>query len=206
MYPGKTFCLCSWISILSRLISAGSVILDPNTAHPELTLSDDLTSVQRGHGAQHLPNNLERFDHIYCVVDSEAFTSGIHSWDTEVTDVPDWEVGVTTTLIPRTGKTILDSETWSVKASRSEYLARFSTSATFQLHLKESLQKIRVRLDWDKGEVEFSDPVSDIHLFTFSHSFTEGVFPFFVTPCRHSALRILPLYPDFTLSTEKDRD
>lgn len=178
--------------------------MDPNTAHPELTLSDDLTSVQQGHGTQHLPNNPERFDQIYCVVGSEAYTSGIHSWDTEVTYVPDWEVGVTTTRIPRTGKSELDSETWSVKASCGEYVAQFSTAAAFQLNLKECLQRIRVRLDWDKGEVEFSDPISDRHLFTFSHSFTKGVFPFFITPCRHSVLRILQVCPDFTLDTVKD--
>lgn len=182
------------------------MILDPNTAHPEFNLSDDLTSVQRGHGTQHLPNNPERFDRLHCTVGSEAFTSGTHSWVIEVTDVPDWEVGVTTALIPRTGKTDLDSETWSVKACRGEHLARFSTTAPFKLHLKESLQRIRVFMDWDKGEVKFSDPVTDTHLFTFRRSFTEGVFPFFVTQCRHSVLRILPSYIDFTLNTEQIRE
>lgn len=185
---------------------AASVILDPNTAHPELTLSEDLTCVLRGHGTQHLPNNPERFDQSYCVMGSEAFTSGVHSWDTEVTGVPDWEVGVTTAFIPKTGKTVVDSETWSIKASHSQYLARFSTAAPFKLHLKESLQRIRIRLDWDRGEVEFSNPVTDTHLFTFSHSFTDGVFPFFITPCRDSVLRILPLYIDFTLNTEQVRE
>lgn len=182
------------------------MILDPNTAHPELTLSDDLTSVQRGHGTQNLPSNPERFDQCYCIMGSEAFTSGIHIWVIDVTDVPDWEVGVTTALFPRSGKTDLDSETCSVKASHGEYLARFSTASAFKLHLKESLQRIRVRLDWDRGQVEFSDPVSDTHLFTFSHSFTEGVFPFFINPCRHSVLRILPLYIDFSLNTEQVRE
>ncbi|XP_053083999.1 E3 ubiquitin-protein ligase TRIM35-like isoform X2 [Pangasianodon hypophthalmus] len=188
---------------MQEIVQYTSVILDPNTAHPELSLSDDLTSVQRSHGTQHLPNNPERFDQFYCVVGSEAFTSGIHGWDIEVTDVPDWEVGVTTAFIPRTGKTDLDIETWSVKASHGEYLARFSTAATFKLHLKESLRRIRVRLDWERGEVEFSNPVTDTYLFTFSHSFTEGVFPFFITPCKHSFLRILPLCIDFTVNTEQ---
>lgn len=182
------------------------MILDPNTAHPALILSDDLTSVQRSHGAQHLPNNPERYDRSYCVLGSTAFTSGIHSWDTEVTDVPDWKVGVTTALIPRTGKTDMDSETCSIEAFHGKYMARFSTAASFKLHLKDSIQRIRVRLDWDRGEVEFSDPVTDTHLFTFSHSFTERVFPFFVTPCRHSVLRIFPLYINFTLNKEQVRE
>lgn len=182
------------------------MILDPNTAHPELILSEDLTSVQRGYGTQYLPNNPERFDQVYCVVGSETFTSGIHSWDIDVTDVPDWEVGVTTGLIPRTGKTDLGSENCSVKASHGEYLARFSTAAAFKLHLKDSLQKIRVQLDFQRGEVEFSDPVTDTPVFSFSHSFTEGVFPFFITPCKLSVLRILPLYIDYILNTEHVRE
>lgn len=181
-------------------LSAGSVILDPNTSHPELTLSDDLTSVQRGHGTQHSPNNPERFDQLYCVVGSKAFTSGIHSWDTEVTDVLDWEVGVTTALISRTGKTDLDREAWSVKASCGEYHAQVATAAAFKLYPKESLRKIRVRLDCDRGQVEFSDADIDTHLFTFSHNFTEGVVPFFITPCKHSPLRILPQYIDLMVN------
>ncbi|KAF7691947.1 hypothetical protein HF521_010914, partial [Silurus meridionalis] len=100
-----------------------SVILDPNTAHPELTLSHDLTSVQRAHGTQQLPNNPERFDQSYCVVGSEAFTSDILSWD--VSDISDWEVGVRTAHMLRTGKTDLDRETWSIKASHGEHLAQF---------------------------------------------------------------------------------
>lgn len=182
------------------------MILDPNTAHHELSLSDDLTSVQRSHGTQHLPSNPERFDQSFCVLGSKAFTSGIHSWDIEVTDVPDWEVGVTTAQTPRTRKTPLDSETWSVKASRGEYLARFSTATAFKVHLKESPQRIRVRLDWDAGEVQFSDPVTDTHICTFRQTFTEGVFPFFITPCKHSVLRVLPLYVDFMLNTEQGRE
>ncbi|GAA6103517.1 E3 ubiquitin-protein ligase TRIM35-like [Tachysurus ichikawai] len=76
---------------MQEIVQYTSVILDPNTAHPELSVSDDLTSVQRSYGTQHLPNNPERFDQSYCVLGSEAFTSGIQIWDTEVTDVPDWE-------------------------------------------------------------------------------------------------------------------
>ncbi|KAG5847923.1 hypothetical protein ANANG_G00131380, partial [Anguilla anguilla] len=51
------------------------------------------------------------------------------------------------------------------------------------------LQRVRVQLDWDRGEVSFSDPSDNTPLYTFKHSFTERVFPFF----NNGSLQICPL-------------
>ncbi|KAL0966973.1 hypothetical protein UPYG_G00302940 [Umbra pygmaea] len=68
---------------MQRIVKYTPVILDPNTAHPLYTLSDDLTSVRLSEEPQQLPDNPERFDYYRFVLGSEGFTSGTHSWDVE---------------------------------------------------------------------------------------------------------------------------
>src|SRR4029434_8325393 len=159
-------------------ISAAPVTLDPNTAHPCLILSEDLTSVRRGDEWQQLPDNPERFDKYASVLGSEGFNSGTHCWDVEVGENTYWLVGVMTESLQRKGDITSMSGWWRVYYYDGKYVARSTPQPPTLLTVKQKLQRIRVQLDWDRGELSFSDPDNNTNLHTLTHTFTERVFPY----------------------------
>ncbi|XP_016423116.1 zinc-binding protein A33 [Sinocyclocheilus rhinocerous] len=88
---------------MQDIVQNTPVILDPNTAHPSLVLSDDLTSVRWSNIRQLLPDIPERFNIYPCVLGSEGFNSGTHCWDVEVKESSSWSVGSNYSIKPKGG-------------------------------------------------------------------------------------------------------
>ncbi|XP_063344935.1 nuclear factor 7, brain-like [Pelmatolapia mariae] len=153
------------------------VILDPNTASGCLYLSDDLTSVRCGDTEQQLPDNQERNIKYPTVFGSEGFSSGKHSWEVEVGDHPDWVIGLSEESVERKGELLASPEygIWCLLHKNGKYTNCDGQTVT----VKKSLQRIRVQLDYDRGEVSFYDPEDMTHICTHRDTFTEKIFPYF---------------------------
>ncbi|XP_077091767.1 E3 ubiquitin-protein ligase TRIM35-like [Siphateles boraxobius] len=167
--------------------------LDPNTAHPRLTLSADLTSVSFSDVYKTLPDNPERFDSYACVLGSEGFNSGTHCWDVEVGDNTYWILGITTASNQRKGLDFFESNVWYMEYINSKYSSESPEQPFTVFTVKQKLQRVRVQLDYDRETVSFSDPVTNTHLLKFTTTFNDTVFLFVYNRCTTSPLRILPV-------------
>ncbi|XP_074536389.1 E3 ubiquitin-protein ligase TRIM39-like [Halichoeres trimaculatus] len=173
---------------MKDMVSYSPVVLDPNTADPELILSDDLTSVRRGE-RQEVPENPERRK-LWCVLGSESFNSGTHSWVVEINGKC-WSLGVISGSVQM--RRFKQTGFWRLRFINGEYRALSSSHLRTDLSVKtKKLQRIRVNLDWDRGQLSFSDPDTNTHIHTFTHTFTEKLFPYIDT-WDERPLKILPL-------------
>lgn len=155
------------------------ITLDPNTAYPWLSISNDLTSVANSGSHNYLPDNQERFGHFVFVLGSEGFTSGRHAWEVEVGDKVDWMLGVVKESIDRKGHIsgCPEGGFWMISYCEGEYSAMTRPSTT--LTLDAPVSRVRVQLDFDGGEVTFLNPITMTTIYTFHDFFTQKMLPFF---------------------------
>lgn len=157
-----------------------SLTLDPNTAHPYLILSEDLTSVTLGDQGKDVPDTPERFDRRSSVLASEGFSAGKHYWEVEVGTKTWWELGVAEEAAERKGHITLQPDMGyciMCLVYGNSYVAL--TSPRTPLVIKVNPSKIGVYLDHEGGQVSFYNADNMTLLYTFNQSFKGRVFPFF---------------------------
>ncbi|KAI7800377.1 E3 ubiquitin-protein ligase TRIM39-like [Triplophysa rosa] len=160
---------------------AVDVNLDPDTAFPNLILSDDGKEVRWGNIKQNLPDNPERFDYCSCVLAKEGFSSGRFYFEVQVKEKNNWDLGVVRESICRKGAVILAPQNgyWTVVLRNGkQYKAYESPSLSLSLRVKP--QVVGVFVDYKEGLVSFYDVESRSHIYSFTgQCFTEKLYPYF---------------------------
>ncbi|KAL7864049.1 hypothetical protein AOLI_G00154690 [Acnodon oligacanthus] len=131
---------------MQEVLQYTPVTLDPNTAHPILHLSDDLTAVEFGNEESSLPANPERFASSACVLGSEGFNYEKHCWDVEVGDSDRWELGVLSESASRKGDSFCGSA-WKLCKSNGKYWICSPGQPDLSLKPKESVQWNKLKSD-----------------------------------------------------------
>ncbi|XP_072311838.1 E3 ubiquitin-protein ligase TRIM21-like [Eucyclogobius newberryi] len=157
------------------------VTLDPDTAHPDFVLSEDLKQVHDTDVKKKLPDSPLRFDYCVSVLGKQSFSSGRFYFEVQVKGKTQWDLGVAQESINRKGEIYLSPENgfWCIGLiNKNQYSA--CTETPVRLSLQRAPQKVGVFVDYGEGLVSFYDADSaDLH-FSFSGCcFREKLFPVF---------------------------
>ncbi|XP_029111815.1 butyrophilin subfamily 1 member A1-like isoform X2 [Scleropages formosus] len=174
---------------------AVDVTLDPDTAHPELILSEDRKQVRCGDTWQDLPYKPEKFTHLESVLGKEGFSSGRHYWEVQVGDKTEWTLGVVRESINRKGEITpnLKNGFWALSlSSGNEFEVLTEPPLSFNVNMKP--QKVGVYVDYEEGQVSFYSVEDKSHLYTFTgYKFTEKLYPFFSPGFWYRSENLAPL-------------
>ncbi|XP_062864942.1 E3 ubiquitin-protein ligase TRIM11-like [Trichomycterus rosablanca] len=174
---------------------AVDVTLDPDTANPQLQISDDLREVQSVR--EDLPKTMggddggsfDRFDVFGSVLGQNRLTQGGAFWEVEVGNKRGWDVGVALEDANRKGDLSLKPSQgyWVIVHYDDEHYAALEDSPIL-LCLQNKPSKVGVFVDFQEKLVSFYDLGAKTHI----HSFTDcdfggGVRPYFSPHLNHDA-------------------
>nr|XP_038043879.1 butyrophilin subfamily 1 member A1-like [Anas platyrhynchos] len=154
------------------------VTLDPDTAHTQLVVSQDNSSVSLETERQQVPDTPERFNYWCCVLGREEFREGRQCWLVEVEgeSLKDswWAVGVARASVKRKGWIDMSPREgiWAVQYDEEELMSL--TSPPTPLSLSPVPTRIWVCLDCTQGQVSFINADNGVQIFTFTAASFNG--------------------------------
>ncbi|XP_025903002.1 butyrophilin subfamily 2 member A2-like [Nothoprocta perdicaria] len=170
---------------------ADDIKLDVDTAHPNLSFSEDRKSFKHDPHSQKVPHTERRFDSAVCVLGSEGFSSGNHYWEVEVEKSNDWDLGVARRSVQKKGVIYLSVKEgfWVMGSSLRDYWAR--TDPWTRVTVQRKPRKIGVYLSCEEKLLTFFNVTDMSVMFTFKDcAFSEEVYPFFKNSQKESTMRI----------------
>ncbi|XP_055967066.1 tripartite motif-containing protein 60-like [Sorex fumeus] len=155
-----------------------NLTLDPDTAHPSLTISKDRSSVHIGSSHPHLldhrhVDNIVPFPALQCC---ESFDGGRHFWQVEVRGIGECSLGVC--------KASFHDHTWTLPFSQSDlWQSDITLSFPGNMHIERPEQFVRTRigvfLDYEMGELSIFNMNNRSCLHRLTGTLSEKVIPYF---------------------------
>ncbi|XP_058868218.1 zinc-binding protein A33-like [Acipenser ruthenus] len=147
-----------------------NVTVDPDTASPSLTVSEDGSRVRfTGERSAEWPSVLGR----------EGFTSGRHYWEVEVGGKGYWILGVSTHPHEKSIPEKPGEGYWLVRLVRGKTCTAVSQSGDQILNLEKICKVWGVYLDHEGGRLSFYNAETRFHIHTLEGSFPGQVYPIF---------------------------
>lgn len=176
---------------LRNTFNPSEVTFDPETAHPNLVLSEDLKTVTFSAVKQPYPSSPQRFISFFQVLSTQSFYEGDHCWEVELEGSP-WIIGVC-----YGGKLARSGLPSALESSRSSWclmwfnnlLTAFEQSHSVPLKKTTVSCRLEIRLSFKTHRLSFYNisPVSGkTHVYTFKANLTEPV---------HLAYRMMSGHP-----------
>ncbi|XP_028833811.1 nuclear factor 7, ovary [Denticeps clupeoides] len=169
-----------YLNELKRELLSTPLTLDTSSAHPLLSISDDLRSAVRVRNRLPRSANPGRFDHWSQVMTAQFFSSGTHYWELEAEGF--WDIAVTYPCIERKGKlgTAFGNNkvSWSLTQQHERKLAAWHNRRKTRLSTQMTGNRLAILLDYESGTITFSEVGTSCmltHLYTFNTSFTQPV-------------------------------
>ncbi|XP_047428002.1 bloodthirsty-related gene family, member 12 [Mugil cephalus] len=161
---------------------SSEVILDPATAQRHLSVSDDGRQVRYEEHKATQNEGPKRFSPALFILGREALRSGRHYWEVDVGRKTAWTLGVTRASARRKGEIKLNPEGgyWCLWLKNGEVKAL--AASRLPLILTSQPSKVGIFLDYEAGQISFYDVKARLHLYTFTDSFKESLYPIF-SPC-----------------------
>ncbi|KAM9666779.1 butyrophilin-like protein 1 [Trichechus inunguis] len=164
-----------------------SVTLDPCSAHPMLSLSqENMRLTWKDNGGKVVYEKCS-------VLGLKGITSGRCYWEVEArgADKSEWAVGVCREAVFRTSsyRDCPERGFWIVEWCAGECFA--CTTPRTKLILRKFPFRVGIFLDYDAGDISFYNITDKSHIFSFSEaSFSGTLFPYFMLKSRYMSLTI----------------
>lgn len=161
------------------------VLLDPDTAHPLLIISDDRKQVRYSMGSGLWGNqvlNPNTFTEHLAVVGHRGFASRRFYFEVFVGEKTEWCLGVATESIQRRGPLVRSPQSglWAIWF----LVDKFETFSSPNVPVcMGKVERVGVFVDYDGGQISFYNVQTATHIYSFTGCvFTEELYPYF-NPC-----------------------